>query len=298
MKTEEVKFYSRRQRLGAVLYTPDGTFGEAGFPGIVLCTGFTGTTSNSAFFATPFVEAGYSVLAIDYRGWGLSEGSDVDGEIYPLDQVEDIYSGLSFMETRAEVDSGRLALVGVSFGGGNVVYAGAHDERARVVISVSGVGHGERWLRRMRTEWGWQDYQATLAENRKSSVLTGSGESVDPTELIMIASPERRVRKGEGSKLSTPLACADAVIRYRPALLSGLISPRALLVIGVDGDPVVPIEHSQLMYDNAKSPRRLVTVKGDTHYEAYETFQDVIFGESLRWLETHLKSSTTRALEN
>ena len=79
-------------------------------------------------------EAGYSSLALDYRGFGESEG--LRWSLLPSGQVNDIISAVSFLETLGTIDPEKIGVAGFSFGGGNAVYAAAMDSRIKSMISV------------------------------------------------------------------------------------------------------------------------------------------------------------------
>lgn len=285
---ERVTYFSDGLRIVADFYPPHHPQGAA--PAIAFCPGFTGTRLNPMYrrWVDPLTEAGYAVLVPDYRGWGESEGPA--GAIYPLQQVRDVRAGISYLETRTDVDSERLGVVGVSFGGGHASYIAGVDDRVRAGVSIFGVGDGRLWLRGMRREYEWQDLLTRLAEYDRRCVLSGESERVDPTDEIMIASPERRALKGSGSAQTTPLDCAGAIMEYRPADVSAAISPRAMLWMCMSGDPVVPPAQSQLMYAAAAEPKRLVVLPGQMHYEGYERYQVTIVREVLGWLERYLSA--------
>ena len=237
------------------------------------------------------IGAGYSVLLFDYRGWGDSEGER--GFLYPLMQVEDIRSGLTFLEMRDDVDPDRLGLFGVSFGGANASYVAGVDPRVRCTVSVSGIGDGALWLRRMRREYEWVEFLGEVAEDRRMRVRTGNARLVDPTDAIMIPTPERRQTTVKGNvpmqaPTATPFACAEAIIDYRPVDVVHRIAPRAILWACVEHDAVVPPEHSEMMYARAGEPKRLVRLRGSTHYQAYVDLFDRIRDEALAWYAAHL----------
>ena len=286
MNREDVQFYSHGARVSAHYYPPDRRAEQC--PAVVFCPGFTGTKANPLYdlFREPLTAAGYGVLIPDYRGWGESEGER--GAIYPLDQVADVRAGLSYLETRSEVAADRLGLFGVSFGGGNATYAAGLDTRVRAAVSVSGVGDGAAWLRTMRRDYEWWSLLEDVAEDRRQRALTGESHLVDPTEEIMIASPERKALKGAATPIRTPLACADAILDYRPLDLASRIAPRAMLWFCLAGDPVVPAEHSRWMYDVADEPKKLVVLPGAAHYAGYEQFQQDIVRGTLDWFERYL----------
>jgi dipeptidyl aminopeptidase/acylaminoacyl peptidase len=53
------------------------------------------------------------------------------------DQLDDVTAGLSFLRSRAGVDSERIALVGHSFGGQLTLLAAERDKRVRAVITFA-----------------------------------------------------------------------------------------------------------------------------------------------------------------
>lgn len=287
----EIHFFSDGLRLSGWLTVGAGV---APRPGIVFCPGFTGT--KYAAFYQPYVErlsaAGYSVLLIDYRGWGDSEGDR--GAIFPLEQVADIRSALSYLESRDDIDAKRLGVFGVSFGGGHAAATASLDSRVRCAISVSGVGDGRAWLREMRREYEWNELLDRLASERRQQAATGEVLMVDPTEEILIPTPERRMTTVKGDVPSakipgrTPLCCAQAIIDYRPAELIAARRAARILWLAVERDSVVSPEHSQRMFAAASEPKRLVTLPGDRHYAAYVDHFEVIIRETLDWCQIHL----------
>src|SRR3990172_9141657 len=282
MERQDVWFLSGGTKVSAWFFPGSGAGRR---PGIVFCPGFTGT--KYAAFYTPYIEAmtkaGYAVLILDYRGWGDSEGQR--GLLYPLMQVEDIRSGFTYLELRDEVDPQRLGLIGVSFGGANVSYVAGVDPRVRCTVSVSGIADGAAWLQRMRREYEWVEFLDRVAEERRARARGEASPLVDPTEEIMIPTPERRQTTVKGNvpagktATATPFACAEAIMDYRPADVVHRIAPRAILWTCVERDAVVRPEHSEMMCAGAGEPKRLVRLRGAAHYAAYLGLFDAICGE-------------------
>src|SRR5690606_27149486 len=128
------------------------------------------------------------VLSIDYRGFGESEGER--GIVNPTHQLEDLINGVTYLTTRSDVNGAIGAFATGGTGGGNVVMLAAEDPRVRAVVSQFPVADGRDWLRRMRTEWEWIEYEHQLVEDRKQRVLTGKSKLVHPRDEVMVQTPE------------------------------------------------------------------------------------------------------------
>ena len=149
MKTTPVTFYSEGCKLVGDLYAPPDIRPSERRAGIVLCHGYTGVKDlYLPDNARVLVEAGYVVLAFDYKGWGESEGPPT--RLAPYSRVADVQAALTFLGAQEAVDEARLGIYGTSYGGATVVWTGAVDSRVRCIVSVVGIGHGERWMRSVR----------------------------------------------------------------------------------------------------------------------------------------------------
>jgi alpha/beta superfamily hydrolase len=239
-------------------------------------------------------EAGYACLCFDYRGWGESEGQE-RGWVMPQWQAQDIRNAITYMETRDDVDSDRIATYGSGgTGGGNAVLVGATDSRVKCVVCYLGVSNGRDWLHSMRREYEWIDYLKRIEEDRKQRVLTGKSELVAAREEIMVQTPERKtttIKKEVASKIPNqmPLNCAAEILQYRPIDVVDKISPRGVLFIAVENDATTPEEQSVEMYEKAGEPKKLVMLRKTTHYGVYNDYFDQIAGEVVDWYNRHLK---------
>ncbi|MEZ4848436.1 MAG: hypothetical protein R3B93_07420 [Bacteroidia bacterium] len=86
------------------------------------CNGsrFFGTKEcNYQFFAERFSQAGFAVLLFDYPNFGESSGEN-RGEVDPWQQVQAYRDGISFLETRAEIDK-QIAIWGGNYSGGHAI---------------------------------------------------------------------------------------------------------------------------------------------------------------------------------
>ena len=295
MRNEKITFYSEGNKLCGDIYLPDSEQGRP-WPGIVQGPGFLGLKDAKHYIMMfeRLCGAGYACLAFDYRGWGESEGRH-RGRVMPQWQAEDIRNGITYLQTRPEVDPNRIATFGSGgTGGGNAVYVGAIDRRVKCVVCYLGVSNGRDWLHSMRREYEWVDYLKRIEEDRKKRVLTGSGEVVSAREEIMVQTPERKtttVKKEVEEKIpeQMPLQCADAILDYSPQDVVQQISPRASLFIAVENDAVTPEEQTVKLYERAGEPKKLVMLKQTTHYGVYNDYFDEVAGAVVDWYDRYLK---------
>jgi dienelactone hydrolase len=161
------EFFSGGLRLSARLYSLATDDASTKRPGIVVCNGMRGVKEWIVPpFGEAFAAAGYVALVFDHRGMGESEGAP--GRVIPSEQVEDVRSALSYLETLPQVDADRLFLWGTSFGGANAIEAAAVDSRVRGVVVQVPFGDWGRVMRETRTS------TPTWSRTPQQTVGTGS----------------------------------------------------------------------------------------------------------------------------
>jgi uncharacterized protein len=89
-----------------------------------------------AQYAPRFAQLGYTALIFDPRCRGESGGQPRCYE-NPLAKIEDLSAALDYLSGLPEVDSERLALMGICFGGSYVLRAGADDPRVGAVATAA-----------------------------------------------------------------------------------------------------------------------------------------------------------------
>jgi pimeloyl-ACP methyl ester carboxylesterase len=130
--TIRTSFPSGRDQCAAWLTQPEG---PGPHPVVVLVHGGGATHAMMlGQYEKWFCQAGLAVVAFDFRHLGESEGKPrqlVSRRRY----ATDVDSALEFARSRPELDSGRMALWGTSFGASHVVAAAArHPELAAAVV--------------------------------------------------------------------------------------------------------------------------------------------------------------------
>lgn len=170
--------------------------------------------------------AGFNVLALDYRGYGGSQGEPS----LPGAQL-DIDAAMQALLLRSDVDPTRIVVFGQSLGGALAIHYVAHSRfrdsvRALVVDSA------------------FSDYERIGREKLAAAVITW------PFQWFASLAIDNR---------------------YSPEASVGLLSPVPVLFIHGDADSIVPLHHSQRLFELAGFPKELWVVPGAGHIQAIQS---------------------------
>lgn len=176
--------------------------------------------------------AGYSLLLFDFRHRGRSGGDCVTlGIKEPLD----VLGALDYLRSRAEVDSERIGVLGVSLGAAAGIIAAANDPHIKLVVA-EGAFH-------------------TLRSVIKQGMRTFVGLPPFPFAPIVSFIAQRRL----GARV-------DDVV---PEEAIGCISPRPVFIIHGLEDSNVPVAAARVLYWRAGEPKTLWLVPDGQHAQAY-----------------------------
>ena len=257
-------------------------------------------------FARRFHEAGFSVLAFDFRHFGESGGEP--RQIARMgEQLEDWAAAIGFARTLPEVDPAKLSIWGFSLAGGHVFRVAAQQPELAAAIAQSPLADGQAAgpnamrhttpLALMRVTWrGLRDAVGGLL-GREPLLIPLVGE---PGAIAMLATPDAR----RGPDALDPDASYRGwrqEVAARSALRIGFYRPGRdasrvqcpLLVIAQDQDGVAPPEAAIRAADRA--PRgELVRLPGG-HYAPFTDGHEQVAEIELSFLHRHLLSSVSSA---
>jgi dienelactone hydrolase len=160
--TQEVVYYSHDIACYAKIFYPKNFDAKAkpGIPAVVLGQGYGGTHVSIEKYANRFAEKGLVAMAIDYRGWGFSEGFPelvkpaIGGgvqrdesrfeyktaevrikrtKLIPQEQQQDFRNAISYIQGEPGVDYQRIGVWGSSLAGGNATVVAGQDARVKAV---------------------------------------------------------------------------------------------------------------------------------------------------------------------
>ena len=298
MNPSEVTFYSDSDKIAGYLFTPaDWKAGDPPRPGILVLAGYSGNTqADCTHMMKRLCAEGWFVFGYDYVGFGKSDGKR--NRHRPLEQAQNTYDALTYMQTVPGIDPERLAIYGTSFGGANGIWVTAHDERVKCLVTSVGVTDGYEWMRSIRRPWEWLAFKDRVLKEAQKRVVSGEGTLV-PNGEIMLRDPESQRQRDMHAQAGhtfqseeRDIESAEAVMRYRPDWVVDKISPRPVLMIYAEHDNLVPPVQQLSAYEKCGEPKKLVMLPKSGHYDSYEfrytvTCQ-ITYTETIAWFKQYL----------
>lgn len=92
-------------------------------------------------YAEELADRGYVVIAPDYPSFGDMKDYDFERDRYESGTMKAIFNHLrcvDLLQTLGYVDSARIGVIGHSLGGHNAIFAGAFDQRIKVIVASCG----------------------------------------------------------------------------------------------------------------------------------------------------------------
>ena len=258
-------------------------------PTIIQAHGWGGTAANLRMDSLALANAGYLVIAFDYRGWGQSDGRIVlkgapdkkDGRTFnaqveelreyvdPMEQLTDWLNVVSWAMGEPMVDKNRVGIRGSSYSGGHVFWVAAQDPRIKALVSQVGA-FDSRWIVA-------DDEQRKLTNDE--AMRRARGE---------IGYPEPRV-KAIGNLIGAPIR--NKVMLYAPIDEAAKLKDCAALFLVADKEELFDNkDHAKLAYDRMPGKKKkYVNYPEITHYGIYRERRQDAIKEAIAWFDEYLK---------
>ncbi|KAA2265353.1 alpha/beta hydrolase [Solihabitans fulvus] len=304
-RRESVEFLSGPATLAGHLYRPPGAAAGERTPGVVMCGPISSVKEQTLpHYGERLADVGYTVLTFDPRNFGESEG-EPRFRYDPGAVIEDYANAVSYLLTRADVDSNRVSAVGVCMGGGYAVSVGARDKRLRAVVSIAGGYNIGGTFQQFLGVENFAAYYRAINDLVQKQYESGEIAYIPTTAktlsaeapLVAMLSPEAHSYYDRTSKADAPnwsrTLTADSLqsyFLYNSIAHAPLVAPTPLLVVHGTTDTALLPEYAQQAYDSALGEKELVWIETHNHVELYD--QDPYVSEAaahvIRWLDRHL----------
>ncbi|HKQ72866.1 MAG TPA: alpha/beta fold hydrolase [Blastocatellia bacterium] len=276
-------------RLNAELYSLKSLAGKP-LPTIIQAHGWGGTAANFRFDSLALANAGYLVIAFDYRGWGQSAGRIVlttappekkEGRRFtaqveelreyvdPIEQTDDWFNVINWAMGEPAVDKQRVGLRGSSYSGGHVFYVAARDPRVKAIVSQVGA---------FDSRWVVADAEQ-IKTTHDEATRRARGE---------LGYPEPRA-KVVGNLIGAPIR--DKLLHYAPVEEAAKVKDCAALFIVADKEELFDNkDHAKLAYDRmAGAKKKYVSIPDITHYGIYREQRQQAIKLAIEWFDQYLK---------
>lgn len=270
-------------RLSAEVFEP-ATPSEGKLPTIIMSHGWGGVAEHLRPDAVRFAQAGYFVVAFDYRGWGNSDSrliatgevADESGTLTaevvevrevvdPIDQTTDILNVIHWATGEERCDAERIGLWGSSFSGGHVVYCAARDPRVKAFVSQVG-SMDARWV----LDGTMRDFTFEQGIERTHG---------------RIGYPE----PGTSFGTLTGFPIVEKLMQYAPIEdIDRCENVAKLFIIAENEELFDNREHAILAHERATGVKELVTLEDITHYGVYNEARDQAQRLAIDWFDEHL----------
>ena len=275
--SKDVVYFSEGIACYAKIFYPQGfdPKRKPGIPAVVLGQGYAGSHVSIEKYANRFAAKGLVAMAIDYRGWGFSEGfpelvKPVIGggtardntrfvvkatevrikrtKLIPQEQQQDYRNAISYIQGEPGVDYQRIGVWGSSLAGGNATVVAGQDARVKAVsVQVPAIAG--------------------------PSGIPGRAHLSGPMREDAI----KRAREGQGHEYVTGFSRYFAVDQYQQyaAFQENYVGFWASKIdvpyqaIAAESDQLIPLDGVRAAVDRMSGPHNLIVVPGISHFEMY-----------------------------
>ena len=232
LPAEDVSFLSRDGTRLSGWFIPAPGDGPA--PVVVLSHGWARSRCELLPHARFLHNAGFAAFMFDYRHRGKSEGSEIT---MGLREQEDLLGALDVVATRAEVDAGRVGVLGMSMGGAIAILVAACDRRVKALVC----------------EAPFPSFD-TILERSLRHYAKLPGFPFGPIAKFVL---ERRINGN-----------MDAIA---PVGAIASLSPRPVFIIADEIDAVIGADETVRVFEAAVEPKRFWLIEGSNHARGWQT---------------------------
>ncbi len=261
---EKITFQSDGLTIAGIMTFPDShVIGPR--PAILILHGFGGHKNGvqQQWSHRFFSGLGYVTLRIDFRGCGESEGKR--GAILPQGMVRDAIAAVDYLASRPEVDAGRIALSGTSYGATVSVYAAGICDRIAAVIAQGGWANGEDMFRRIHnTPEKWARFAKLLVQARAQKA--GDPPIYIPRYDIIWIPDRLRQAIDKQSIMDFAIETISETLDFNAGDVAAFIAPRPLLIIHSAKDEVITADGSMDLFVKAGYHGDLHILTGVDHF--------------------------------
>lgn len=259
--------------------------------------GFSGVKEcNYQFFAANFAREGFAVLLFDYPNFGESAGT-VRGEADPWQQVQAYRDGISYLETRDEIDFNRIGVWGGSYSGAHAIVVSATDSRVKCLVAMTPFISGSYYTQNMPAE-----VKSFLAQqfnaDRLSRVKGGAPARIpvatnDSKQFTAISSPnawsfiQSFKDYAPTYKNEVTLKSLEMQLEYEPGVYAQHIGAIPKLFLIAKKDELIPEALIVEAYNKASEPKKLAYIEGH-HFSPYMENLQEASKLAIEWFKSNL----------
>ncbi len=221
---------------------------------IILCHGVPGDKRDMAGLAAALMDAGFGVLAFDFRGWGESDATSIT---LGHREVEDVLAAVRYAQHQTETRS-HIGTVGLSMGAAAAIVAAARTPAIEAVVADSSYARLDQTVERATRRF------------------------LGPLGSLAT----RRVRRLGERLIGAPLASVAPI-----GAIAG-ISPRPVLIIHGKEDRLTDVGDAYALYRACGEPKGLWIIDAAGHARTRRVAPEEYDRRVIGFFNRHLAMTT------
>jgi len=219
---------------------------------VLLLHGYGGRREGMLARADVLHQAGYSVMLFDFRNRGESDGDAVSLGFH---ETQDAVEAVRYLNTRRDVDQGRLGVLGASMGASVAILAASQAPELKAVIADSAFQSASRAVEEGFTR---ETGLPRLPYSPIALAIIQLRLGVSPGDIV----PEDHIRA---------------------------ISPRPILLIHGLADSDLSPANSQALFAAAGEPKELWLLPGSGHIDGIEDYPEEYARRMVQFFDSNLR---------